>query len=220
MFNVPTRIFILLFGALLAGCVTATDSQVAVSPNDIPVAKYKRVAVFVENMTGTERAPAEQTIVSTLQSSGVNAVSGNGLLNSRGNLSDSQKIRKLKEQSIDALLYVKVQMSSQQLVGNARTDGQLVYLTNDDGTEDAVGPAGYILNADGSVHRISNTLVTRSELQDLKSAKLVWTADTVTSPQYQIAVMGIPIGNGTTSTSLFTEAAREIVSKMRSAHAI
>ncbi|MGA7862106.1 MAG: hypothetical protein WCB19_09680 [Thermoplasmata archaeon] len=214
---------IFLLGSALASCVTTSDSQTAVSAADIPASKYKQVAVFIENVSEAEHASADAVVVSTLQGLGVNAVSGDSLFNEHnGNLSDAAKVRILKERSIDALLYIKVQSSNEQLITNARFDGQFVYLTHDDGTVDTITPqaGGFTIKPDGRVYQSSPMLVTRAELQDVKSAKLVWTADTVTYPQYQVAWLGMNFSGGATASSLFQEAAKEIVGKMRSASAI
>jgi hypothetical protein len=212
--------FIAALGLALASCVTASDSQTAVSAPDIPSSKYKQVAVFVENVAETEQSSAEQSIVAALRSSGANATAGSTLYGSQnGNLSDAAKAKIIRDRGVDALLYIKVQRSNEVRINNARYDGQAVYLTNDDGTISAQNPTGYMIKSDG-VYQRSTMLTTKAELQDVRSAKLVWTADTITYPQYQMLVMGIPVGGGVGPDALFPEAAKEIVAKMRLASAI
>jgi len=209
-----------MLGLSLASCVTASDSQTAVSAPDIPSSKYRQVAIFVENLGEAERSSAEQIMASAMQGSGANAVPGSALYSGQnGKLSDAAKVRIIRERGVDALLYIKVQPANEIRINNARYDGQAVLLINDDGSVFAQSPAGYIIKPDG-VYQRNAMLVTKAELQDVKSAKLVWTADTVTYPQYSLLVIGIPIGGGSSAESLFPVAAKEIVSKMRTASAI
>ena len=214
-------ILLLSVAVMLAACNTVSNSETAVSKADVPVGKYRQIAVFVENLEAAERAAAEQQVVSALQSANVNAVSGNGLLASAGaNLSDAAKVKAIRARGVDAVLYVKVQRSTESQINNARWDRGRILLLQEDGEVQEVSAIGYRVAPDGKVYQKSKSVVAISELQDINSAKLVWTGTTSTAPEYSLLIMGINVGSGHSESSLFVLAAKEIVAKMRADGAI
>ena len=96
----------------------------------------------------------------------------------------------------------------------------MIQLTNDDGSTSMVPTTGYTVKPDGSVYSKMNGLTSRAELQDVNSAKVVFTADTLTYSQYQTSILGIAIPDGMTSSSLMNDLAKEVIAKLRAGRAI
>jgi hypothetical protein len=205
---------------LLTGCV-ATNQAAVVSAADIPVSKYRQIAVFAENVSQQEQRAMEETLVQALASAGAKARSGSAIYGEHGvKLTSAAKGRLIKEQGIDAVLFVKLDRAGESQIANARFDGRSVLLPNDDGEYVPVGMTGYSVKADGSVYQASPMLSTTSQLQDVKSSKLVWASQATTYPQYSVAIMGIPVSGGQAADSLVLQAAKEIAEKMRADGAI
>jgi hypothetical protein len=210
-----------LFGLQLAGCA-ASETSSFVSANDIPVNKYHHIAVFVENVEGAEQSGAEQIIISNLTSAGVNADSGTTTINSKGKqLSEKQKALVIQN-SFDAVLYVAVMEKGlvEELVPYAEHNGQVITFhvsvlsgLLDLGTTvpiDENTNARFVLKEDGSVYQRVFALKTKSDLQDTKTAKQVWTAETISSGNATVTNMNI----------VFVGASKQIVEKMQADHAI
>ncbi len=196
---------------LLAGCAemqSATNS--AVSAGDIPQSKFRKVAVFVEN-DDAEQLQVEQTIAAEL---GSGAASGLALMNySRSRLSPEDKARLIVSSGYDATLYVTVMQKA--VVQEPVTDvspgwgpnGEPMLCKRSSIITSCFGaPSWYSIQADGSILRTSVTLITKSELVDVRSGKTVWAADTTVKADG---------GNLGAAIILFRQAAREINSKLR-----
>jgi hypothetical protein len=210
---------VIAVGLTLASCGATTNLQSSVSTVDIPGGKYKKMAVFIEGQDAAERRTAEEAVISALRSAGVNAVSGDGLLAQKKNASNAEKVRLVKSQGTDALLYVKVLRSREALISNARWDQGRILIFADDGTVTEHPTLGYTVKPDGSIYQKHEALSTSAELQDINSAKLVWAGSAGTGQEYTLLIMGIPVG-GQTHESLVAQASKDVVSKMRADGAI
>jgi hypothetical protein len=205
------EVFIVVAASLLAACAVS-ETRSVVSTADIPAAKYARVAVFIENLDEAERPIAEGLVVSALKGAGVDAVSGNNFLKRRDpNLTETAKAL-LVQKEFDALLYVKVvdKGVSEERIEQAWFDGKMVHynigiLTVANNVTDP-----YVIKPDGSVYRAMLVLKTQSELQDTKSAKVVWSGETVSSGYAKASNM----------TLLFDQASKQIIEKMRTDSAV
>lgn len=209
--------FILGLALLLVRC-TSAETRSLVSKEDIPETKYKKLVVFIENLDDSERSPAEQIVVSALQTAGVTAVSAPDFFKERGQLSEQQKSR-LVQREFDAVLYFKVVEKGvfEEIVPDVTNNGgELVYakqwIPGVFGTvfSTDVGADLYDLKPDGSVYKKMFGLKAQVDLQDTKSAKEVWTSETVATGESHTTNMSL----------LFTQASNQIVSKMREDHAI
>jgi hypothetical protein len=199
------------FALLLVGCTTA-ETRSVVSKEDIPDTKYNKVVVFIENLEDNERLPAENIVVSTLQAAGLNAISSTNFFNDAGKLSEQQKAR-LVQKEFDAVLYLKVLEKGvfEELVPELRnSDGALVYSVPGFTFATDIGTGLYDLKPDGSVYKQLYGLKTQVDLQDTKSAKQVWTSETVATGEAHTSNMSM----------LFTQASNQIVAKLREDHAI
>lgn len=211
-----------LCACALAAC-SAIETRSIVSTEDLPTSKYRKIALFIENLDDAERPMAEQILISTLQNSGVNAVSGQQIFHERGNLSEKAKAS-LVQKEFDAVLYVSVLEKgvSEHFLPNASHDGQRITFSNSLNavvmnfgaafTYDvsAVDPRTYSLKPDGTVYEQQLVLKTRADLQDTKSAKQVWTAETVASSKPPFVEM----------PQLFVQASKQIADKLRTDGAI
>lgn len=202
----------LLTIALLAGCASS-ETRSLVSAADLPASRYSRVAVFIENVDEPERAVAEQIVLSALNNAGVKAVSGHDFLRQQApKLTEQQKAR-LAQKEFEALLYVTVVERGQgeQRVENAWFDGNMIQFN-------LLGIAtvghnvtdGYIIKSDGSVYHPMLVLKTQSQLQDTKSAKVVWQGETISSGHANASNMNL----------LFTHASQQMIEKMRTDSAV
>jgi hypothetical protein len=209
--RVRDRLSVLL-SLLIAGCVSANTSSV-VSSGDIPQSKYHKIIVFVENIDDSERLGAEQTVASALESKGVISQSSLVAFNySRIRYSADEKAILLRKQNFDAILYVTMIQKALILepVSDVSWDGEMFHGSAGGLNWASSLSASYIVTAEGRVVRPVATVVTRSELQDVMSAKSVWAADTAASVN----------GKYTSMPSLFARVAKEIVAKIREDHAI
>jgi len=216
--NYLRNVAVIAVGLTLASCGATTNLQSSVSTADIPGGKYKKMAIFIEGQDAAERRIAEEALISALRSAGINAVSGDDLLAQKKNANNAEKVRLVRSQGTDALLYVKVHRTKEVLIRNARWDSGRILITGDDGTITEHPTLGYTVKSDG-VYQKHEALSTSAELQDVNSAKLVWTGSAGTGQEYTLLIMGIPVG-GQTHESLVTQASKDIVSKMRADGAI
>lgn len=209
-------VFIVAFALLLAGCA-ASETSSLVSKDDIPAGKYKKIAVFIENLNESEQTAAEKIVVSTFQNSGVNATSGSAVFTGRGKLSEKAKAA-IVQNEFDAVLYLKMVekgVTEEVVSGASHNGGMIVFQKaiipgfNASFATD-IGTDGYILKPDGSVYQPMLALKTKADLQDTKSAKQVWEAETIASVNAKFSSM----------ESLFTQASNQIVEKMRADGAI
>jgi hypothetical protein len=195
---------------LLAGCASS-ETRSLVSKDDIPASKYKKLAVFIENLDDAERPAAEQIVCSTLQNAGVNAVSGPDVFKGRGKLSEKVKAS-IVQKEFDAVLYLTVieKGAVEELVPNAFFDGQMIQYNMGIVTVGHNLTDMYVIHPDGSVYQPMLALKIKVDIQDTKSAKEVWSSETISS------------GNAKTTTmpALFTQASNQIVAKMREDSAI
>jgi hypothetical protein len=193
-----------VLGLLLVGCA-ASETRSIVSSEDIPSGKYRKVIVFIEHNNEKERAALERAVILAIQGAGVAVGSGTALFAGK-RLSDEVKAR-IVQKDFNAVLYVNVLVNGmrEQLVEYARHDGQ--FITIDGRTEeiDHYAQTMYNLKEDGSVYKLMPTLHTRSDLQDTKTNKQVWAAETIAS--------------GGTLT-LYSQASKQIVQRLRADGAI
>lgn len=206
----PKSFFVCSFALLLAACA-ASETRSLVSSGDIPASKYKKVAVFIENLEDSERPAAEQIVVTTLRNAGVNAVSGPDVFKKRGKLSEQIKAS-IVQKEFDAVLYLTVIEKGpvDEMVPNAFFDGQMI---NYDFGIMAVGhnvTDMYTIGQDGRVYKPMLALKTKVDVQDTKSAKNVWTSETISSGHAKTTNM----------RTLFDQASKQIVAKMREDSAI
>jgi len=206
----PKRFFIIVFALLLAGCA-ASETRSLVSTDDIPASKYKKLAVFIENLDDAERPGAEQIVRATLQNAGVNAVSGSDVFKGRGKLSEKAKAS-IVQKEFDAVLYLTVVEKGmvEELIPNAFFDGQMVQYNLGIMTVGHNLTDLHVIKPDGSVYEQKLTLKTKVDLQDTKSAKAVWASETISSGPTKTTNMA----------GLFNQATNQIVAKMREDSAI
>lgn len=204
------NIFILTWLALVAACASS-ETRSLVSKDDIPASKYQNVAVFVENLDGGERSKAEQIIVSALKNAGVNATSGLDAFKGRGTLSDKAKADLIQRQ-FDAVLYLTVLENAvvEERVPNAFFDGQNIQYNMGIVTVSHNVTGLYDVQSDGSVYQPILALKTKADVQDTKSAKQVWTSETIST------------GNAKTTSmsALLVQASNQIVAKLQEDSAI
>ena len=210
----------IVFGVflLLAGCASS-ETRSVVSKEDLPGSRYQRLAVFIENLDEGESALAEQVVVSALQGAGIHAVDGPGLLRSRGTkLSEKDKAR-IVQKEFDAVLYLTVldKGLAEELVPNAQHDGESITfsnslfgafgLVNATFVTNITTPTNerFVLKDDGTVYARKLVLKTRADLQDTKSAKPIWSSETISSGDAGLSNMNL----------LFSQAAQQIIEKMR-----
>ena len=181
------------------------------SKGDIPASKYKKLAIFIENLDDAERPAAEQIVEATLQNAGVNAVSGPDVFKGRGKLSEKAKAS-IVQNEFDAVLYLTVVEKGvvEEPVPNAFFDGQMIQYNLGIVTVGHNLTDMYVIHPDGSVYQPTLALKLKVDIQDTKSAKEVWSSETISS------------GNAKTTTmpGLFTQASNQIVAKMREDSAI
>jgi hypothetical protein len=205
------RGFAVMVAVLLLGCATS-ETRSAVSASDVPASKYKKIAVFIENLDEVERPAAEQIVSSTLHEMGIDAVSGPAIFDGRSpGLSEAAKAS-IVQSNFDAVLYLKVAEKglSEERVENASSDGQtIVYnfgiLHLGHNWTDL-----YDVRPDGSVYQPIMVLKTNVDLQDTKTAKIVWQSETISSGHARLTNMNV----------LFGQAAKQIADKMRQDQAI
>jgi hypothetical protein len=203
----------------LCSCATVTTTiSSTISSADLPPDKYRKIVVFIEN-DDADRGAFERSIVAGLHSAGVVSESSVVLFNnSRTTADPAEQAQTIRGQGFDAALYVTIVQKA--LVQEATVN---MWMAQDEAGDAMVCsgsaanyfcysmPSWYALAQDGNLVKLTLTLVTKSELQDVRSAKLVWTADASV------------FADGTdfdTMPGLFDKIARQISEKMKSDHAI
>ena len=183
------RAVIVFLGLLLAGCAVS-ETRSIVDKEHLPATKYQKVALFIEGVDEPERTAAEQIVLSTFQSAGLNTESALAFFAKRGQLSDQAKASIIQKQ-FDAVLYLKVVQKgiAEELVPNARSDGQYIVYKLGIVNFGAEIPEGLIIKPDGSVYKPSLALHTTVDFQDTKTAQQVWTSETVSSGSPQLINM-------------------------------
>jgi hypothetical protein len=196
----------------LAGCAgvdargVASETVSSVSKKDVRPGKYRNIAVFIEGIREPERSAAEQIVILALHNAGLNPTGALALFAERGSITEQAKAD-VVQREFDAVLYWTFVQKGvvEELVPNARSNGEFVTfgaglvkvshnLTGD-----------YIMKPDGSVYVPELALKTKVDVQDAKTAKQVWTAETVSSGSPKVATMDTLLG----------EASRQIVEKMK-----
>lgn len=205
-------VFIAFLGFLLVGCASS-ETRSLLSADDIPSTRYKKIAVFVENVPDSERSAAEQVVASALQNAGVDATTASSFFARRARLDEKQKALIVQRQ-FDAVLYLSVleQGETGEVIPGASHNGNAISFYRDivpgffgaAFTTD-IGKNLYSLNPDGSVSRRILAMKTKVDLQDTKTAKLVWTSETISSGD----------ANVTKAETLFAQASSQIVAKLR-----
>lgn len=219
------RFFLLFLLAIsLSACAAASsETKSTVSATDIPASRYQKLALFVEGLDDSERPAAEQIILGKLRENRLDATLGSDVFQRRGQLSERAKSRIIQTE-FDGVMYVSVldKRIVEELVPNADTDGQTIWLHSGTyfGVVNAFGTLGlpvneatsklYIVKGDGHVYKPELVLKTKVDIQDAKSAKLVWTAESSAS--------GHP--GSVNVAQLFTQVSDQIVERMREDHAI
>jgi hypothetical protein len=154
-----------------------------------------------------ESQAAEQIVIATFQKAGVNAESGGDLFARRGILTEQAKARVIQKE-FDAVIYLTVLEKGifEEIVPNAWSDGQTI-------TYNVLGLLAvshnvtdmYVIRPDGTVYQQMLTLKTKVDLQDTKSAKQVWSSETVSSGSARLTNMD----------ALFGQASGQIIEKMK-----
>jgi hypothetical protein len=198
-----------LFAALLFGCASETHSNV--SQGDIAPNKYKKLALFVENLDAGEKSSAEQIITGALGEEGLNVVSSTQIFGGRS-LTPEAQAALIRSQGIDAALYVTV---LEKGAAEEQIEGAWYDFNNDEMHIDPISGItatlrGYEVRPDGTVYYRSLGLKTRAELQDVNTAKEVWQSETVVVGHGQVSNMA----------AMLAQAAKQIAEKMRSDQAI
>lgn len=189
----PRRILLLLFFAmLLVGCTSETRS--VVSADDIPATRYRQIALFVENVPGPESATAEQIIGTALRSAGVRAVGKSEIFKDHEDMDAGAQANFIRAQGFDSVLYVTVLESG--------------YVPEGVNTVSWNTPVmGFMFSGPRPAEW---ALKTKSELQDANTAKLVWSAETITSGIAEVSNINL----------LFTQASQQIINKLGTDHII
>jgi hypothetical protein len=202
--------------ALLLAACAQSETRSVVSADDLPASKYHNVAIFIENVDESQAATAAQMVISTFRNSGVNARSGSDAFEGRSKLTEVAKA-KIIQSEFDAVLYLTVVQEglTEELVPDAHSDGQVITFYKNLGIMGAsfttdIGVENFIVKPDGSVYQPKLALQTKVDLQDTKTAKLVWTSETIASGPAKLTDMN----------TLFEQASRQIVEKMRADNAI
>jgi hypothetical protein len=146
------RAVIVFLGLLLTGCAVS-ETRSIVDKEHLPATRYQKVALFIEGVDEPERTAAEQIVLSTFQSAGLNTESALAFFAKRGQLSDQAKASIIQKQ-FDAVLYLKVVQKgiAEELVPNARSDGQYIVYKLGIVNFGAEIPEGLIIKPDGSVY--------------------------------------------------------------------
>lgn len=196
----------------LVGCAAEVETSSVVSAADLPANRFRNVVVFVENINPAEQLVAEQSIASRLKSSGVRAISSLEVFNYSRALDDDQKAAIIRDQKIEAALFVtlvRLQQVSTPVPDVTYSDG-MFHGGNSFFQWHSTHSLEYSVDAQGQVVKETVLVVTQSVLQDVMTAKQVWAAETSASVN---AKYGDPAG-------LFDLASRQLVAKMRADRAI
>ena len=195
--------------ALLFGCAGETHSNV--SQADLPSAKYRKLALFVENLDAPEKLPAEQIITKAFGDAGLKVVSSSDIFGTHS-LSPDAQASLIRSQGFDAAVYVTI---LEKGATDEQIEGAWYDFNNNEMHIDPVSGItatirGYAVKPDGTVYYHTLGLKARAELQDIKTAKEVWQSETIVAGHGQVSNMN----------AMFAEAAKQIVEKMRSDQAI
>jgi hypothetical protein len=195
---------------LVVGCAQS-ETRSVVNPADIPPSRYKKIVLFVENIEGRERAGAEQVVSKTFQDAGINTVPSSEVFGGT-KLDANTQGQRIRKAGFDAALFLNVAQKGafEERVENAYFDGEMIQITMGFVTVGHNVTDFYLIKPDGSVYYPMLVLKAQSELQDVKSGKQVWAAETIASGHAQTTNM----------TMVFTQAAKQIVDKMRADQAI
>lgn len=185
----------------LVGCATS-ETRTAVSAADVSAGKYRKIAVFLESGADApsetvnvqiwgpiiipvpapyrpyKKAEIEEAVLSTLISAGAEAVSSEQIFAGR-ELNAKDKAL-LVRKSFDAVLYVAVLVNGQRekQIEGASHNGYLITIGGETRQIDEYD-SKYELKSDGTVWDRTPTLHVKSDLQDTKTNKQVWTAETI-----------------------------------------
>lgn len=204
-------VWILIGVALISGCVSA-DTNSTLSREDVRAGGYRRVLVFLENVSDEERAAAEKSITSAFAATGVQAKSGAVLF--RGSKLSEQRKTEIVQRDFDAVLYINVQSRAPSIqVPLAKVDGNVVHIPTPFGDTITRPAENYVIASDGGVYRTVD-LQSRAELQDTKSAKVVWASNVNTAAGHTMVSGGRQVVGGTLGQ--LEEVARQLVTRMRS----
>ena len=214
--------------ALIASCTlpeTGRFSETRSLVDDSREGKYRTIAVFVENLQGSEQRQAEERVVAELRAAGITAERGEAVYQKRTKaLSEAEKAT-LIQKTFEAVLYVSVveagesekpvdaDHNSREINFYHHSSGLNGFLKSDGRTTFEITDAirrKYILKPDGTVYEPVLAIKTNSDLQDTKTTVRVWTAETVVSE-------GL---SGTTRDALFQSVSKQIVDRLRSDKAI
>jgi len=212
--------------ALLLGCAAVTETQSVISSDDIPESKYKKIFVVVQNFEEADRSKAEDSLLHELRDIGITGISSDDAFVDGRNFTDIQKMKYIQE-NYEAVLYVRlVQIGVAEKQGdNASHNGEMVtfyghfsgfngfletHSVTSLGVESIIIKQNYILKPDGTVYEAGRAIQLNSEMQDTKTNKRVWVADTSSFVKR----------TDETTTSLFRNAAQDLVKKLKVDEAI
>lgn len=189
---------------VLASCASS-ETRSLVSKSDLPTTRYHKIVVFLEEPNPTapstpasagfangqlvitlpsdgpsaSRAEMEQKILAALTDSGIAAKSGSALF--KGKRISAQEKARVVQKEFDAILYVTILANGmrERLVEGAFHDGRMISIHGEVKEIDVYVNNAYELKADGTVYERVPTLHIKAELQDTKTAKLVWASETI-----------------------------------------
>jgi hypothetical protein len=194
-----------LCALLLAGCADS-ETRSIVSKTDLLPNGYHKILVFVEDSDPTPHsgqtpsinvangqitlfipeggqsgsaAEIEQKLLSSLGSAGV-AASGGSTFFKEQKLTEQAKATEVQK-VFDAVLYVTILVNGmrEQMVAGASQDGQFISIYGETRPIDDYDKMKYTFKEDGTVYQNVPTLQTKSDLQDTKTNKQVWSAETI-----------------------------------------
>jgi len=151
-------------------------------------------------------------VIAALQKAGGNAESGANIFARRGMLTEQAKA-KVVQKEFDAVIYLTVLEKGifAEIVPNAWSDGQTITYSMLGLLEVSHNVTDlYVVRSDGTVYQQMLTLKMKVDLQDTKTAKQVWTSETVSSGNVRLTNMDV----------LFGEASQQITEKMKTDNAI
>jgi hypothetical protein len=174
----------------LLGACSNVETRTLVTKSDLPNNGYRRVVIFVENISadaprGTglisyrpyNKADIQEPVIEKLKSAGVVASQGEDSFSAKS-LSNQQKAQ-IIQKNFDAVLYINVLVNDkrEELIENARHDGRTVWVWGEARPVEDVPLL--ILKPDGTVWNSHPTLQLRADIQDTKTNKTVWSAETI-----------------------------------------
>lgn len=205
------NLLIFLCAVVLTGCA-ASETRSVVSKDELPASKHRKVALFIEKLNQPESQATEQIVIAALQKAGGNAESGANIFARRGMLTEQAKA-KVVQKEFDAVIYLTVLEKGifAEIVPNAWSDGQTITYSMLGLLEVSHNVTDlYVVRSDGTVYQQMLTLKMKVDLQDTKTAKQVWTSETVSSGNVRLTNMDV----------LFGEASQQITEKMKTDNAI